>query len=133
MTDAESKFFISTWDGDVAVLKLIDKAHYRMSDIEVLESFRKDLLGFLDQHEPARILVDFSDLWRIGCLALGGAAVKGVLISAKRRSQRWRTRWKFCGMSDPVRQCYELSRLDSIFPMYASYRDALKAFETERK
>ncbi len=128
MTDRESKFFVISWDGDVAILKLIDQAHYKMSDIEVLEAFRKDLLGFLDKHEPKKILVDFSNLWRIGCLALGGAAVKGVLISAKRRSERCHTVWSFCGMSAPVRQCYELSRLDSIFPMYESRQAAMGAF-----
>jgi anti-anti-sigma regulatory factor len=127
MTDRESKFFIISWDGDVAILKLIDRAHYKMSDIEVLEAFRRDLLGFLDEHEPAKIVVDFSNLWRIGCLALGGAAVKGVLISAKRRSERCHTLWGFYGMSAPVRQCYELSRLDSIFPMFASREEALQA------
>ncbi len=51
MTDRESKFFLSSWDGDVAILKLIDRSHYKMSDIEVLESFRKDLIGFLDDAE----------------------------------------------------------------------------------
>jgi anti-anti-sigma regulatory factor len=128
MTDRVSKFFINSWDGDVAILKLTNCTHYKMSDIEVLEAFRRDLLGFLDKHEPAKIIVDFSGLWRIDCLSLGGAAVKGVLISAKRRSERWHTLWKFYGMSAPVRQCHELSRLDSIFPMYDSHEKAMAAF-----
>lgn len=128
MTDRESKFFISSWDGDVAILKLTDCTHYKMSDIEVLEAFRKDILGFLGKHEPTKIIVDFAGLWRIDCLSLGGAAVKGVMISAKRRSEHWHTLWKFCGMSAPVRQCHELSRLDSIFPMYDSCEKAVAAF-----
>ena len=128
MTEHDSSFFLVSWEGDVAVVTLIDRPHYKMSDIEVLEAFRHDLIGFLDEHEPTKIVVDFSGLWRIGCLALGGAAVKGVLISAKRRSERNDCHWKFCGMSDPVRQCYELSRLDSIFPMYESQPAAVAAF-----
>jgi anti-anti-sigma regulatory factor len=129
MTNQDSSFFILSWADDIAILKLIDRPHYKMSDIEVLEAFRHDLIGFLDRVRPVKILVDFSDLWRIGRLALGGAAVKGVLISAKRRSRRTDCRWKFCGMSDPVRQCYELSRLDAIFPMYDSQEEALAAFQ----
>mgnify|MGYP003573954850 CR=1 FL=1 len=128
MTYVDSSFFLISWAGDVAILKLIDRPHYKMSDIEVLEAFRQDLISFLDQEKPAKIVVDFSQLWRIGCLSLGGAAVKGVLIAAKRRSERTASQWKFCGMSAPVRQCYELSRLDSIFPMYGSTADALAAF-----
>lgn len=129
MTNQDSSFFVISWADDIAILQLIDRPHYKMSDIEVLEAFRHDLIGFLDRDQPGKVVVDFSDLWRIGCLALGGAAVKGVLISAKRRSSRTGCQWKFCGMSDPVRQCYELSRLDAIFPMYESRAEALAAFE----
>ena len=128
MTHVESSFFIISWAGDVATITLIDRPHYKMSDIEVLEAFRQDWIAFLDQDKPVKIVVDFSELWRIGCLSLGGASVKGVLIAAKRRSDRNSCQWKFCGMSAPVRQCYELSRLDSIFPMYESKADALAAF-----
>ena len=128
MTNVDSSFFVISRAGDVAILTLIDRAHYKMSDIEVLEAFRQDLIGFLDRDKPVKIVVDFSELWRIDCLTLGGASVKGVLIAAKRRSDRNGCQWKFCRMSAPVRQCYELSRLDSVFPMYESRSDALAAF-----
>ena len=128
MADQDSSFFVISWVDDVAVLTLVDRPHYNMSDVEVLEAFRRDLIGFLDQHRPTKVVVNFSGLWRIACLTLGGAAVKGVLIAAKRRSESMHCHWGFCGMSAPVRQCYELSRLDEIFPMYACPSEAVAAF-----
>jgi anti-anti-sigma regulatory factor len=113
---------------DVAIVTLMDRPHYNMSDVEVLEAFRRDLIGFLDRNKPSKVVVNFSGLWRIGCLTLGGAAVKGVLIAAKRRSESMHCHWRFCGMSPPVRQCYELSRLDEIFPMYRTQAEAIAAF-----
>ena len=124
-----SDYFHAVRQGDVAVLTLVNPASPLTATRAASDQLRSDLTNLLDSHQPAKILVDFAGLRKIGPIDLGNAAMIAILLAAKKQTAAYSSQWRLCGMSEDVQQRYVLARLDKIFPMHPTQSDALAAFQ----
>jgi len=113
-------FFDVDQSGDVTELRLADSSLY---DVPRYEELRDELIGFVERQRPARLIVDFS------AIEYCSTAVIAAVLMAKRRMESKGGQMKLCGMSDGVRETFQMLKLDgTIFDILATNADAVNAF-----
>ena len=81
-------------------------------------NFRNSLLGILDE-KPSTVLIDMN---QVGFMDSSGLA---TLVEALQLTRRYDGEFKLVGIQKRVRSIFEISRLDTIFQIYASEAEAL--------
>lgn len=125
-----SEFFLAASQDDIAILTLVNTANTKTNVGEASKQLRGDLTDLLNTHQPAKVLIDFAGLRRIGSIDLGNAPMIAILLAAKKRTAAYSAQWRFCGMPEEVRARYELARLDTIFPIHPTQAEAIAAFQS---
>jgi len=89
-------------------------------DIDMYRSvnFRKTLVGILEE-KPSTVLIDMN---QVGFMDSSGLA---TLVEALQLVRRYDGKLKLVGIQQRVRSIFEISRLDTIFQVYASEAEAL--------
>ena len=73
---------------------------------------------------PAKVVVDLSDVSFLDSTALS------ILVQGLKRSRELNGDVRLCGLHQPVRMIFELTRLDKAFEIYNSQEDAIEAFNS---
>jgi len=73
---------------------------------------------------PAKVVVDLSDVSFLDSTALS------TLVQGLKRSRELNGDVRLCGLHQPVRMIFELTRLDKAFEIYISQEDAIEAFNS---
>ncbi len=113
-------YFDVDQSGDVTELRLADPALF---DIPRYEELRNELVSFVEQQRPSRLIVDFS------AVGYCSTAVIAAVLMAKKRLDSVGGRMKLCGMSDAVRETFQMLKLEgAIFDIHTTKADAVDAF-----
>jgi anti-sigma B factor antagonist len=84
------------------------------------QEFKQAILDAADQGVKL-VVVDFSTAGYIDSSGLG------ALVSLSRRLREAGGDLRLVGLNDELRTLFELTRLDALFPLYASCTDALES------
>ena len=113
-------YFDVEQSGDVTELSLADPALF---DVPRYEELRNELVSFVEQRRPEKLIVDFS------AVGYCSTAVIAAVLMAKKRLDSEGGQMKLCGMSDAVRETFQMLKLEgSIFDIHATNADAADAF-----
>lgn len=105
---------------DVAVMHLIDHHVLDQGRINVL---RDEMLRFIDEQKPAKLLVNF------GGVTACSSQMIGCLITVWKHLSAEGGQMKLCGMHEYIRESFRICKLDGpIFEIYDSAPEALRAF-----
>ena len=108
---------------DVIVLHLVDQQLFKNL---VINEFEDELLEYLNDSQPQKLLVNF------GPVAFCGTSAINALLRAKSRLMKTGGRIKCCGMNENIRGEFQMLNLDgTIFEIYDSASEALEAFAAE--
>lgn len=103
--------------GDVTELRLVNPALF---DIPRYEELRDELNEFVDEHQPAKLLVDFSEVQYCS------TAVIAALVQIKKRMGPESGLIRFCGMNEAVRDTFRWLRLDgTLFEIFETESAAM--------
>ena len=84
------------------------------------QEFKQAILDAVEQGVKL-VVVDFTDSGYIDSSGLG------ALVSLSRRLREGNGDLRLVGLNDDLRTLFELTRLDALFPLYATRADALGA------
>ncbi|GAB1341173.1 STAS domain-containing protein [Gemmatimonas sp.] len=84
------------------------------------QEFKQAILDAVEQGVKL-VVVDFTDSGYIDSSGLG------ALVSLSRRLREGNGDLRLVGLNDDLRTLFELTRLDALFPLYATRADALAA------
>jgi anti-anti-sigma factor len=113
-------YFDVEQSGEVTELRLADPALF---DVPRFEELRNELVSFVERQRPDRLIVDFS------AVGYCSTAVIASVLMAKKRLDSEGGQMKLCGMSDAVRETFQMLRLDgTIFDIRTTKADAANAF-----
>jgi len=113
-------YFDVEQSGDVTELRLADPALF---DVPRYEELRNELVSFVEQRRPDRLIVDFSSV------GYCSTAVIAAVLMAKKRLDSDGGQMKLCGMSDAVRETFQMLKLDgTIFDIHTTKAEAVNAF-----
>jgi len=101
------------WAGKVAVVTAEGEI-----DLNTSGAFQHALLALLDEH-PERVVVNLSD---VGYMDSSGVASLVKVLSRARKSG---VGLMLVGLTDRVRSVFEITRLDSVFQIFATEQEAL--------
>lgn len=102
-------------DGEVTVLELVGKL-----DSNTAKGFEERLMGLIDQGS-SRLVLDFGRLDYISSAGLR------VLLMAAKRLKAAHGRMALCGMSEHIREVFEISGFSSIFAIHGSQQESVAA------
>ena len=72
--------------------------------------------------EPANLVVNLQDVWFVDSTGLA------TLVAGMKRSREKKGDLRICGLQQPVRMIFELTRLDKAFEIFNSEEEAVQAF-----
>ena len=114
------QFFDVQQSGEITELRLKDPSFFDLIQNELLQNA---MVEFIQQRRPSKLLVDFSDV------RYCSSAVIAAIMTAQRSSVSEGCQMKLCGMNDPVRDNFQIMKLDgTIFDILATKADAVNAF-----
>ena len=73
---------------------------------------------------PANVVVNLGQVQFLDSTALS------TLIDGMKRSRNHNGDLRLCGLQQPVRMIFELTRLDKVFEIYIDEKDAVEAFNS---
>jgi anti-sigma B factor antagonist len=73
-------------------------------------------------HEPARVVVDLREVHFLDSTGLS------TLVQGMKRSREANGELRLCGLQQPVRMIFELTRLDRVFEIFSTQEEAVEAF-----
>ena len=118
----EFKYFDVEQRGDITELHLADTKFFAT---ERYADLRDELLAFVEQERPRRLLIDLSRV------EYCSTAVMGTLIMVQRQLalQPATGVMKLCGASEVVGEAFQRLRLDrGVFDMHRTSVDAIRTF-----
>ena len=101
------------WVGKFAVIQAAGEI-----DLNCSPRFQQELLALLDRR-PERIVLDLAD---VSYMDSSGVASLVKLLS---RVRRLGAQLHLVGLSDRVRSVFEITRLDSVFDIFATQEEAM--------
>jgi anti-anti-sigma factor len=105
---------------DVTVMHLLDHHVLDLGQINVL---RDEMLRFIDEHQPKKLLVNF------GGVTACSSQMIGCLITVWKHLAAEGGAMKLCGMHDYIRESFRITKLEGrVFEIYTSAPEALRAF-----
>jgi anti-anti-sigma factor len=105
---------------DFTEVRLADTTYF---DVIRYAEIQDELMQFVDERRPGRLVINFNRIQYCST-----ALINGVLRVQKRLVELGGT-IKLCGMSESVRESFDMLGLDgTVFHVYASEADALAAF-----
>ena len=105
--------------GEVTVVRLKD---HRLVDERIISELGEELNQLASSQEHSRLLLDFEEV------SFFSTGVLGVLISAKKKASLSQTALKLCNINPEIFEVFQLTRLDRVFDIYATRKQALAAF-----
>lgn len=102
-------------DGEVTVLELVGKL-----DSNTAKGFEERLMGLIDKGN-SRLVLDFGRLDYISSAGLR------VLLMAAKRLKAASGRMALCGMSEHIREVFEISGFSSIFAIHGTQQESVAA------
>jgi anti-sigma B factor antagonist len=116
---SDAKIFDIEYRGDTIVL--VPTMNLRESDYEGIEEGARDILEYLDGTPFRNIILDFSGTDFYGSTALG------FFLRLWKRARKQDGQLVFCNLSDHEREILQIARLDQLWPICSSRREALQA------
>ncbi|MBC8872264.1 MAG: STAS domain-containing protein [Planctomycetes bacterium] len=114
------QYFSVERHGDVIELRLENPAHF---DVPRYEELRNELARFAEEEQPAKLLVDFSNV------EYCSTAVIAALVQIRKRLGAEGGQIKFCGLNESVHEAFKMLKLDgTLFDIHATEAAAMKAF-----
>jgi hypothetical protein len=146
-----SEFFVVIAMGDVIVIQLRDPDDCRRGPPKQIDresmlrrlrglpppecippwkQFGNDLQAFLAANTPGKVVLDFAGReGMVGSSTVISTPLNGVYFEAKRLSEKWRCQWRICGLTEAVRDAYQVSSLHLLFPhIHDTRSEAVAAF-----
>lgn len=117
---AEYKHFeLQELDGVTIVLLLDNK----LLKQRVLDELRDELLGFVDETQPDKLLIFFGQVEYCTSAAISG------LLSVKRRLSVYGGEVKLCALTEAVEESFKrLGLTGAVFQVYDSVTEAVESF-----
>lgn len=117
---AEYKHFeLQELDG-VTIVMLLDNKLLRQ---QMLDELRDELLGFIDEHQPDKLLVFFGQVEYCTSAAISG------LLSVKRRLSLYGGEVKLCALTEAVEVSFaRLGLTGAVFDVFESVSAAVESF-----
>ena len=113
-------YFDVEQSGGVIEIRLTDSSLF---DVPRYEELRDELIRFVDQQQPSRLIVDFS------AIEYCSTAVIAAVLMVKRRMEPEGGQMKLSGMNEAVRETFQYLKLDGIiFDIHTSNEAAVNAF-----
>jgi anti-sigma B factor antagonist len=102
------------WEDKSVVVEVV-------GDIDLNRSvvFQRDLLKLLEDEKPETVIINLS---RVPYMDSSGVASLVKLLSRVRKGGR---SLRLAGLTDRVRSIFEITRLDSVFDIFATEQEAL--------
>ena len=91
-------------------------------DASVTDAFRSEMAPIIEMHP--KVVLDMSPLDFLDSAGLG------ALLSCMRKLSAADGDLKLCGLTPPVRDVFEMSRMHRIFDIYETREEALQAFQS---
>jgi anti-anti-sigma factor len=115
---ASEHFSVEQVDG-ITIVRVADTKHFDTDDYAELQ---KQLLEFVEKHEPKKMLVDFSHVMYCS------TALTNTLLMAQKRVEAAGGVMKLFGLSDVVHETLDRLKLaDSFFSIHPTEADARAA------
>jgi anti-sigma B factor antagonist len=90
---------------------------------ELLDSLRDEMLRFVEEERPQKLLMFYGEVEYCTSAAISG------LLSVKRRIGEYGGQIKLCELSDAVLESFRrLGLANTVFEIYSSVGDAMEAF-----
>jgi len=105
--------------GEIAVVNFIDK---KILDENNIQMIGEDLFRLVDELGRKKVLLNFSNVEFLS------SAVLGKLVSLNRKLQAVRGKLILCGISNEIREVFEITKLDKLFTIHKEEQAALQAF-----
>jgi anti-anti-sigma regulatory factor len=95
-----------------------------MFDMLNVRGFEQELLSFIDQEQPAKLVVNFNSV------KSSSTEMINNMLKAKRRLLKHNGALKLCGINETVREVYKVLNMDgTVFEIYERCSDAIQAFQ----
>ena len=106
--------------GAVTLAELLDK---KLIDRSAILELTDELLEYITNHRPAKLLVNFAEVDRFGTESIN------ALLRARASVAAYGGEMRLCGMKDPIRQAFNILRLDgSVFRIVDAPSEAMELF-----
>jgi anti-sigma B factor antagonist len=105
--------------GEVAVVSLTNR---KLLTEESIKAVREELFQLVDQSNRKNLLLNFSNIEHMS------SAVLGILLRLNKRILTAGGKLVLCGIDPQLREVFEITKLDKVFPMYREEQEALQAF-----
>jgi anti-anti-sigma regulatory factor len=113
------RHFLLQEQGDIVILEL---AAPNLFDTLIVGELENELLSYLEDRAPSKLLVDFGGVSHCSTGVING------LLRAKKRLLSHGGQLALCGMSDPIRDAYRMLNLDgTVFMIFEDRAQGLGA------
>jgi anti-sigma B factor antagonist len=104
---------------DVAVVNFVDR---KILDEQNINIIGEQLNKLVDELDRKKILLNFKNVDFLSSAALG------KLIALDRKVKGSKGKLILCGISKPIMEVFEITRLTKLFTIYKEEQEALEAF-----
>lgn len=101
------------------VVKFVDK---RILDEQNIQAIGEQLFSLIDDEARKKILLNFHDVEYLSSAALG------KLITLNKKAKASNGQLKMCNIKTEIYEVFEITKLNKVFPIYETEREALEAF-----
>jgi len=108
-----------TTQGDVTVVELADR---KILDEVNISHIGERLQGLVAKAASPKFVLDFSNVAHMSSSALG------MLITLHKRVREKKGQLRLCGIQAPIYEVFVITRLNEIFEISETVKDAIKTF-----
>ena len=105
--------------GEVAVVSLTNR---KLLTEESIQAVGEELFRLVEQSDRKKLLLNFSHIEHMS------SAVLGLLIRLNKRVVMAGGKLVLCGIDPQLREVFEITKLDKVFPMYRDEQEAVGSF-----
>ncbi|MGI8978540.1 MAG: hypothetical protein ACR2FY_04905 [Pirellulaceae bacterium] len=115
----------------MTVIRLLNDPKWQREwiDLPIWSQLQSGLKSLLEISKPAKVVLDFAGLHKIGSQPIISSAMNNAYVRAQRFSRSFGCQWRICGLTSQARELFAFTCLGQIFPhIHDSQADALTAF-----
>jgi anti-sigma B factor antagonist len=105
--------------GEVAVVSLTSR---KLLSEESIQAVGEELSHLVDQSDRKKLLLNFSKIEHMS------SAMLGMLIRLHKKVLMAGGKLVLCGIDPQIREVFEITKLDKVFPIYKDEQEALQEF-----
>jgi len=108
----------------ILIIEIVDVRLTQEIDIQEMGS---DLINYLNETKLDKVLLNFKNVKRMA------SSMIGKLNMLRKKAIAEKIDLRLCCLSNDIKEVFELTKLDTIFDIYASEEEAFAGFERYKK